>query len=121
MILTVRLHRTAATQVYVVVVALIPLLLGLLLLIVFSMGHRTGSLVGPEGIAGVAAVLLAILPIRFVLVPGEISDLTLVDYWLGFEMAALAALACGAVWRALGAKTSDRSRGHHIVRSERHT
>jgi hypothetical protein len=69
------------------------------------MRHRTGSLVSPEGIAGVAAVLLAILPIRLILVPGEISDLTLVDYWLGFEMAVLAALACGAVWRALGAQT----------------
>jgi hypothetical protein len=80
MILKVRLHRTAATELYVVVVALIPLLLGLLLLIVFSMHHRTGTLVGPEGITGVAAVLLATLPIRLVLVPGEISDLTLVDY-----------------------------------------
>jgi hypothetical protein len=45
----------------------------------------------PEVIVGVAAILLAILPIRAVLVPSDITVLTLVDLALACEIAALAA------------------------------
>jgi hypothetical protein len=45
--------------------------------------------------------LLAVLPIRLVLVPSNVTELTLVDYWLGFEVAVLAAVACLAVRRTL--------------------
>ena len=55
----------------------------------------------PEALVGFGAVLLAIVPIRAVLVPATASELTLVDYWLGVEVAILAALACVAVSRAV--------------------
>jgi hypothetical protein len=87
-----------ATRLYVIVIALIPLVLELLLCIVFVRLRRSDRQLGLEAIAGVAAVLLAILPIRAVLVPQTAVELTLVDYILGFEMAALAAFACVAVW-----------------------
>jgi hypothetical protein len=98
-----RWQREGVTRLYVLIIALIPLVLGLLFFVVlFSgrLGH--GGRTGPDLIAGIATVLLGILPIRLVLVPGEISSLTLLDYWLGLEMALLAALPCYAVWRALG-------------------
>ena len=99
-VFTLRLERAATSQWYTVVVAAIPLLLGLLLGVVL-LGVTARNAIGAEAIAGIAAVLLAILPIRLVLVPSDISELTLVDYALGFEMAALAALACLVIRRAL--------------------
>jgi hypothetical protein len=104
-IITMRFERANVTRWYIVIVALIPLVLGLLLcLVLFRPESELGTRIGPEAIAGVAAVLLAILPIRLVLVPTEISEPTLVDYWLGFEMALLAALGCLAVRRAMGVR-----------------
>jgi hypothetical protein len=97
--ISIQLRRSTTTRAYTVAVACLPLLLGLLLcVLIFS----TSRPVGPEGLTGVAAVLLAILPIRLVLVPSDVSELTLVDFWLGVEMALLAAIACLAVSRALG-------------------
>jgi hypothetical protein len=96
-------QREGVTRLYVLVIALLPLILGLLFFVVlFSSRLSARAPVGPELIAGVAAVLLGVLPIRTVLVPSEISTLTLLDYWLGLEMAVLVALPCFAVWRALG-------------------
>jgi hypothetical protein len=119
-VLVLKLERDAVTKLYVVVVALIPLVLGLLLLLVFVAVVPRKRAVGPDAIAGVAAVLLAILPIRLVLVPGDVTILTLVDYWLGIEMAVLAALACLVVWRGLGPARDDdpakaRNGGHSIA------
>lgn len=106
--MAMRLERTATTRWYVVIVACIPLILGLLLAVVlFSDRIAAKRGIGPDALAGVAAVLLAILPIRLVLVPTEISELTLIDYWLGWEMGLLAGLACLAVWRALGTPASE--------------
>jgi hypothetical protein len=107
-VLTVAVARPARTELYVVAVALIPLVFALLLLAVFLRRPRKDA--GPEGIVGVAAVLLAILPIRLVLVPSEISGLTLVDYGLGVEMAILAALACFVVWLGLAPSDTERAR-----------
>jgi hypothetical protein len=102
-IIALRLERSEVQRAYVICVALIPLVLTLLLcLLIFRKAPRSRRVVGPEVVAGVAAVLLAILPIRAVLVPAEISELTLLDYWLGFNMATLAAVACVAVWRGRG-------------------
>lgn len=103
-IIGVRLTRGNTTRIFVVTLAVVPLLLALLLFVViFVIG--TARPVGPEVLAGVAAVLLAVLPIRFVLVPTEVTELTLVDYWLGFVIAVLTAVACLVVYRELG---SDR-------------
>jgi hypothetical protein len=97
-----RFVRSAGTRAYVTVVALIPLLLAVLLAIVlFGSAARDRPNLGPEAVVGLTAVLLAILPIRLVLVPADSSELTLVDYWLGFEVAVLAAMACLAVRRTI--------------------
>jgi hypothetical protein len=100
------LDRSATAQMYVVLVACIPLLFECLFALML-VGRYTGAKRGlaPDALMGVAAVLLAILPIRLVLVPAEIQELTLVDYWLGFEMALLAAIACIAAWRSMGNPT----------------
>jgi hypothetical protein len=99
--LTLRLSRDTTTRWYVLVVALIPLVLAALLVVVlFSRRPSTRDQLGPEAIIGVAAALLAVLPIRLVLVPADLPGLTLLDYWLGFVMAMLAAVACVGVWRS---------------------
>lgn len=59
-----------------------------------------------DGLVGVTAILLAILPIRAVLVPGDIASLTLVDFALATEMAVLAA---GAVWWYLWPSSAAQS------------
>jgi hypothetical protein len=52
-------------------------------------------------ITGVAAFLIAMLPIREVLVPSELSGFTFVDYAIGTEMAVMVA-ATLVVARAAG-------------------
>jgi hypothetical protein len=94
-----RLERSTTRQAYVIAVALIPLFLALLLLLGVARSSAAG--IG-TAILGIGGVLLAILPIRSVLVPAELNELTLVDYWLAVEMAGLAALAAFGVWRVLG-------------------
>jgi hypothetical protein len=101
-VLTVELHRKTLAQVYVGVVLLIPLILeGLLLIVILRSAGSDTRRFRPEVLAGVAAVLFAILPIRQVLVPGSITVLTRVDYMLALEMALLVAGACVAVSREL--------------------
>jgi len=84
------LKRSAGTELFVMVVATIPGLLAVLLGAALFVRKRR---FGPEGFFGIAAVLLAVLPIRAVLVPSNLNTLTAVDYLLGFEMALLAAVA----------------------------
>jgi hypothetical protein len=95
-----RLERSATARLYVVAVASIPLVLAALLLILFFAPGRSGSRkTGPAEFVGVAAAsLLAVLPIRSVLVPSDVSGLTIIDYLLGFEMAVLAGVACLAAF-----------------------
>jgi hypothetical protein len=95
-------ERAVGARWYVVIVASIPLLLALLLTItLLAPPSKETKQVGPEALTGVFAALLAILPIRLVLVPADVTDLTLVDYWLGVEMAILAGIACLVVRRAI--------------------
>jgi hypothetical protein len=75
--------------------SLIPLLLiGALVAVVLSPGHRTSRV---DLLVGGAAILLAVLPIRSVLVPSDVSSVTLVDLVLGWEVALLTLLT---VWVA---------------------
>ncbi|HEU0317765.1 MAG TPA: hypothetical protein VFR49_10575, partial [Solirubrobacteraceae bacterium] len=85
---------------FVVIVGFIPLFLAFMLFVATRSRHGT-ALLGPEALTGFTAALLAILPIRLVLVPADIADLTLFDYYLGFEMAVLAAVALIAERRDL--------------------
>lgn len=67
--------------------ALVPLLLvGVLFLVV----RKSRQASGLDFMIGSAAILLAVLPIRAVLVPSGLSTLTLIDYLLGWEVGILA-------------------------------
>lgn len=67
-------------------------LIGIPLLLIGLLGLRlsAGTQRSTDGLVGVIAITLAILPIRAVLVPGDMSSLMLVDFALAGEMAALA-------------------------------
>jgi len=80
-------QRPAAVKLFVWVIVAIPLLL-IVLLSTLLWQRPSGSI---DGLVGVIAIMLAILPIRAVLVPGEITSLTVVDFALATEMALLAA------------------------------
>ena len=94
--------RPWSLRLFVLVMAVIPLLLGLLFYaLLFRRGRNGQQKTGPELVIAITAALLAILPIRSVLVPAEISQLTTIDYLLGSEVAVLASITCIAVWGAL--------------------
>ncbi len=67
-------------------------LIGIPLLLIALLATRLaeGTQRSIDGLVGVIAIMLAILPIRAVLVPGEITSLTLVDFALACEMGLLA-------------------------------
>lgn len=94
--IAIRLTRRAPTKAFVISLLLIPLLLTAVL----AQTTKSRKAESTETVVGAAAVLLALLPIRAVLVPSDIAGLTLVDYALAFEMALLAALV---VWRETAA------------------
>ena len=60
---------------------------------------------------GVGAFLLAVLPVRAVLVPPDISGLTVVDYVLGSEMIVMvvAALLIVIITRPIGSRKAARA------------
>jgi hypothetical protein len=87
----IQARRPVTTRLFVLCLVLIPLLL--IALLALQVSQRTPRSV--DGLVGVIAILLAILPIRAVLVPGDIGSLTLVDFVLASEMAILAA---GTAW-----------------------
>ena len=94
--------RPWSLRLFVLVMTAIPLLLGLLFYALLFRGGRNGQRKpGPELVIAITAALLAMLPIRSVLVPAEISQLTTIDYLLGSEVAVLASITCIAVWGAL--------------------
>ena len=98
LLLGIQLERKTKTQAYLILIALIPLLLSGLLLILIV--RSASAPLDVAALAGFAAVLLAILPIRQVLVQaGARPELSIADYWLGVEMAILAGIGCFAVSR----------------------
>jgi hypothetical protein len=103
-LLGIEMERSTNAQMYVVLIAVVPFILELLLLGVIL---RTSQSLNSEMLVGFGAVLLAIVPIRAVLVPATAPELTLVDYWLGVEVAILAALACLAVSLAILNATTE--------------
>ena len=96
--------RPTSTRWLVVLLVAIPLLL----IILLALGLRETHARSVDGLVGVAAIMLAILPIRVVLVPSDITSLTLVDFWLATEMVALAAVA--VLWWFVWARQSARGR-----------
>jgi hypothetical protein len=89
-----QLTRSPSSIAYVVVVVLVAFIIALLFALVLINSPSLAR--KPEALVGVAAVLLAILPIRAVLVPGNIGELTFVDYALAVVIAFIAMVACVA-------------------------
>jgi hypothetical protein len=95
---TIALERPLPTKLYILLITFIPLILAVLLIVVIARRKgRDAFSFGALEIAGVGAVLLAILPARQVLVPPGADQLTFVDYILGCEMAMMVAFTCVAV------------------------
>ena len=89
--IAVAARRPVTTRLFVLSLVAIPLLLIVLMGVRLSGGTPRSV----DGLFGVTAIMLAILPIRQVLVPTDVSSLTLVDFALASEMALL---ATGTVW-----------------------
>jgi hypothetical protein len=88
-------NRTLSTQVFVSLIAVLPLLLfvGLLAAVWPITNNPERHRFPAELLVAVGAFLLAVIPVRTVLVPAEISQLTIVDYILGTEMAVMVAVS----------------------------
>jgi len=93
--LALEASRSISSQLFICVIVLLPLLLFLsVLLTLMPRRVRQGRASGrfpAELLVGVGAFLLAVLPVRAVLVPSNIPRLTVVDYALGTEMAVMVA------------------------------
>jgi hypothetical protein len=87
--------RSPSNKLFISVLVLLPLLLflGVLWTLMPRAAHegRADARLPAELLVGVGAFLLAVLPIRVVLVPSDVSRLTVVDYALGTEMAVMVA------------------------------
>lgn len=87
--------RAFPNEVFIFVLLLLPILLflGVLLILISrktNSGLEGGRLPG-ELVIGVGAFLVALLPVRAVLVPPNVPQFTFVDYVLGTEMAVIVA------------------------------
>jgi hypothetical protein len=111
---TVEGRRPRSTDLFVLSLLAVPLVM--IVLMLGQIVRKPPNSV--EGLVGVAAIMLAILPIRAVLVPGDINAPTLVDLALAFEMALLAGGTAlvylwprqtGAVLSWLGGRVTKRS------------
>ncbi len=93
--LVLEASRSFPSQLFIIILLLLPILLflGLLLTLIPRSAHEshTSSRLPTELLVGVGAFLLAVLPVRAVLVPSDVPRLTVVDYVLGTEMAVMVA------------------------------
>jgi hypothetical protein len=87
--------RAFPNGLFIFVLLLLPILLffGLLLTMISRKGRESRDYSGLTGdlIVGVGAFLIALLPVRAVLVPPDVPQFTFVDYVLGTEMAVMVA------------------------------
>jgi hypothetical protein len=92
--------RAPAVVYFTVTLALIPL--PLVVVLVFTLSFRPRHTEPAELLLAGGAILIAVLPIRAVLVPPSLSSLTLVDLCLGAEMGILMAVI---IWNAVSPST----------------
>jgi hypothetical protein len=102
--------RVSSLRYFVLLVAGLPLLLfiGLLALVRPIVNDASRRRFPAELLVGVGAFLLAIIPIRTVLVPSDISQITVTDYILGTEMTVMVASSLMIV---LAGSIKPRSQG----------
>jgi hypothetical protein len=109
---TLEATRSFPNQLFIVVLILLPLLLfiGALWTLRSRAAHdsKEDDRLPPEVLIGVGTFLLAVFPIRTVLVPPDISRLTIVDYVLGSEMAVMVA---ATLWIALAVRERSAAEG----------
>jgi hypothetical protein len=86
-------QRGPSTKFFIGIVLLVPLLFVLLLAVAFRRRARTEGVSGLRDLfLGLIGVTLALLPLRQVLVPSELTGLTLVDWYLAAVILLCAAL-----------------------------
>jgi hypothetical protein len=107
------MRRDGLTQAFVWTMGIIPLLLLLMALVQASQSWRGKSIAVGAGTALSleAVALLAILPLRQVLVPPEVRGLTTVDFLLGAELAAFIVLIVVQYERSLRTRTHPKAQG----------
>jgi hypothetical protein len=81
--------RSSVTRLYILSIALIPLMLALVLGHFIAVRRTEDAVKKPEVMAALAAFLFAVLPLRIVLVPPDLLELTYVDTLLGVGVVAL--------------------------------
>jgi hypothetical protein len=105
---TLEANRSFSNLLFIIVLILLPLLLFIGVLLTFRRSVAKQIVEDARLLAGllvgVGTFLLAVFPIRAVLVPPDVSRLTIVDYCLGTEMAVIVA---GTLWLALAVNESS--------------
>jgi|GEM_PF-5897352 len=105
-------ERPRATVAYAYLMACLPIVFGMLFVVAFLFDSRSREQSLPTQLAGLVAPMLAVLPVRAVLVPPEIPGLTRIDMLLGL---ALALMTAAAIVRYVGEATWWRA--DHVVRA----
>ncbi|MCC6943594.1 MAG: hypothetical protein IT335_03395 [Thermomicrobiales bacterium] len=110
------LKRDAQTKLFVYSVALVPVAL-FLALVSILVQHRSRSKHALDGFLGFGAALLAVLPLRQVLIPGEVAGLTRIDYMLAGQLALPVAtlLLVRAIWWGFGNPGEREIRDAHAL------
>lgn len=84
------LHRSMPILWFVVGVGIVPLLLAIALWLRLLARYRAGHMADLDWVLGVGAIALAVLPIRAVLVPADVTVITALDSVLGLALLLLA-------------------------------
>jgi hypothetical protein len=87
------IDRSEATRVFVYAMAAIPIVLGAFLFHVLFLGKTLSGEPVHHLLLNVAAAMLAVLPLRQVLVPQEITGLTRIDLVLGLGLVLIISLS----------------------------
>jgi hypothetical protein len=98
-----RVEREAVAREYVETMLWIPFLFAAVFAHLLLFARQDGAPPLHEFMAGVVAAILAVLPLRQVLVPAEVSGLTRADLWLAGGIVAIVAVVlarhCRDVWQ----------------------
>lgn len=100
----VSLKRKTISQIYIYSVAMIPLMFALLFLHLLFFSRHFQHKIFEEFTEALIVAILAVLPLRVVLVPSQLEELTRVDLVLGMGLVLIVAVAMGKyaseVWGA---------------------
>jgi hypothetical protein len=103
--------RPGATITYIYVAALVPLILALIFLHLLFFSRHAESRRVEEYMEALIVTVVAVLPLRLVLVPAELSGLTRVDLVLGLGLFSIVAIA---VIKYVTEVWSGSTEDHHV-------